>query len=173
MVTARMDRRLAARIDPSDVVQEAMLEASRKLPEYLRTQPVPYYVWLRRIAWERLVHLHERHVAAQRRAVGREAVSRMELSDDSVVELAHLFVASESSPSAQLLRKELRQRVRNALESLSDQDRETLVLRYLEQLKVKEVASVLGISVTAATMRQLRALQRLRTLLVDFAGDDE
>src|SRR5580704_8453320 len=68
MIAIRLDRRVAARVDPSDVVQEALLEASRKLPEYLRVRPVPFYPWLRRIAWEHLVKAHERHLSARKRS---------------------------------------------------------------------------------------------------------
>ena len=171
MVTVRMDARLSARVDPSDVVQEVLIEAARKLPDYAQEQPLPYYPWLRQIAWECLVQLHRRHVVARRRTVEREAVVGMELSDESVMHLAKRFVTSGTSPSGNLLRKELRQRVRDGLDSLADQDREILVLRYLEQLKVNEVSVVLGISEGAATMRQLRALERLRGLLQDSEGD--
>jgi RNA polymerase sigma-70 factor (ECF subfamily) len=172
MIVARMDRRLASRIDPSDVVQETLLEASQRLSDYLRKEPLPYYLWLRRLAWERLVHIQDRHIAAQKRSIGREIGGRMELSDESVMELTRMFAASGSTPSGHLLRKELRQRVRDALDSLAEPDREILVLRYVEQLKVKEVADVLGISPNAATMRQLRALERLRGYLVGFMGED-
>src|SRR5207248_2646216 len=58
MVAVRLDRRVAPRVDPSDVVQEALFEADRRLPEYLREHPLPFYPWLRRIAWERLVKIH-------------------------------------------------------------------------------------------------------------------
>src|SRR5438876_1331918 len=71
MVAVRLDPRLAARVDPSDVVQEALLDAAGKLSGYLRTQPLPFYPWLRRLAWEHLVKLHERH-RARKRSVLRE-----------------------------------------------------------------------------------------------------
>src|SRR3954449_6327982 len=77
MVAVRLDRRLAARVDPSDVVQEALAEAARLLPGYLQERPVSFYPWLRRLAWERLVKLHRRHVAAGKRSVAREAASAL------------------------------------------------------------------------------------------------
>ncbi|HTK78727.1 MAG TPA: RNA polymerase subunit sigma, partial [Gemmataceae bacterium] len=58
MVAVHLDPRLAARLDPSDVVQDALLDAAGKLSHYLRTRPVPFYPWLRRLAWEHLVKLH-------------------------------------------------------------------------------------------------------------------
>src|SRR5262249_35493669 len=85
MVTLRLDRRLAARVDPSDVVQEALAEADRRLSDYARERPLPFYPWLRAIAWERLAKLHRRHLHAQRRSVGREEIA---LPEDSALELA-------------------------------------------------------------------------------------
>src|SRR5438132_9901340 len=72
MVAVRIDRRLAARIDPSDVVQEALTEASQKLSDYLQARPIPFYPWLRQLAWDRLVELYRRHIVAQKRSVTRE-----------------------------------------------------------------------------------------------------
>jgi RNA polymerase sigma-70 factor, ECF subfamily len=165
MVAVRLDPRLAPRLDPSDVVQEALLEASRKLPKYLRQPAVPFYPWLRRLAWEHLLKLHQRHLHARRRTVTREEAAA--LSDGSVLELAQRIVASGTSPSARVLREELRDRVRAALAQLSAADREVLVLRYLEDLSTAEIAAVLELTESAVKMRQLRALQRLRDLLDD------
>src|SRR5437899_6033025 len=72
MVAIRFDRRLAARVDPSDVVQESLLEAANRLPEYLRDRPLPFYPWLRRIAADRLADAHRRHCRASRRSIERE-----------------------------------------------------------------------------------------------------
>ena len=92
MVAARLDRRLAARIDPSDVVQEALLDASRLLPAYLRERPLPFYPWLRRLTWKRLVKLHHQHLGAQKRNAAREE-QWLGLPDESVQELAERLVA--------------------------------------------------------------------------------
>src|SRR5258708_2650976 len=88
MVRVRLDRRVAARVDPSDVVQESLLAAYRRLPEYLRDRPIPFYPWLRQLAWERLVRLHQRHLKAKRRSVDREVAFDPLLSDDSIAALA-------------------------------------------------------------------------------------
>lgn len=94
MVAVRIDPQLAPRIDPSDVVQEALMEASRKLPDYLRQRPLPFYPWLRQIAWERLVHLHHRHLKVQKRAIGREVRLDLPLPDESACGLADRLIAS-------------------------------------------------------------------------------
>jgi len=168
MVALRLDRRLAARVDPSDIVQESLADAHRHLSDYLRDPPLPFYAWLRQFAWERVAKQYDRHVRAQRRSVTREEPPP--LPDESVAQLAHRLIASGTSPSRGVLREELRARVRTALESLKPLDREVLVLRYLEGLSNAEAATVLGIAENTAGMRHLRALERLRALLDDEDG---
>jgi RNA polymerase sigma-70 factor (ECF subfamily) len=173
MVAVRLDRRLAARLDPSDVVQEALLDAAQQLADYLRQRPLPFYPWLRRFAWEHLVKLHQLHLAARKRSAAREEPQPLALPDESAQELAQRLVAPGTSPSNHLLREELRGRVRAALARLPEGDREILVLRYLEQLSISEIAAVLGASEGAVKMRRTRALDRLCGLLGMRPGEDE
>jgi RNA polymerase sigma-70 factor (ECF subfamily) len=165
MVAVRVDRRLRARVDPSDVVQEALADASQHLDDYLRDRPLAFYPWLRRFAWERLVALYRQHVLAGKRSVTREERGDLLLSDQSAVALADRLLAPGTSPSHRVLRDELLERVRDALARLTPRDREVLVMRHLEQLSTGEVAAVLGISEGAVMTRQTRALVRLRALL--------
>jgi RNA polymerase sigma-70 factor, ECF subfamily len=162
MIASRLDRRLTARVDPSDVVQEALADAAGKLSDYLRRRPLPFYPWLRKLAWQRLVDLHRRHVRAKSRSVTREQAQALPLPDESAIRLADRMLATGAGPVSNLLQAELRSRVRAALDSLGSPDREVLVLRHLEQLSTKEMAAVLGISEGAVKMRQLRALARFR-----------
>src|SRR5436190_20534745 len=99
MVAVRLDRRLAARVDPSDVVQESLAEAARRLPEYLRDRPLPFYPWLRRLAADRLAVLYRRHVRAANRAVGREEPP---LPDRSALKLADRLFSRHSDPRSRL-----------------------------------------------------------------------
>ncbi len=170
MVAVRMDPRLKSRIDPSDVVQDTLMTAARMLPEYLRARSLPYYPWLRQIAWQRLYNLHVHHVETAKRSVTREGVEAKMLSDASVLHLAEHVMATGTSPSASLLREELRRRVRDALAQMKAEDREVLVLRYVEQLHAHEIAAVVGISPDAVNMRHVRALRRLRGLLGEGFG---
>src|SRR5437764_7736350 len=124
MVAVRMDRRLAARLDPSDVVQEALLEASRHLADYLRQRPLPFYLWLRRLTWEHLVAASRRHLQAHKRSVRREEPHDAGLSDQSAQALVDRLVASGTTPSGQFARAELQERVQSALAGLSAPDRE-------------------------------------------------
>jgi RNA polymerase sigma-70 factor (ECF subfamily) len=172
LIALRMDRRLAARVDPSDVVQESLAEADGKLADYVRTRPLPFYLWLRALVLERLVDLHRRHVRAQKRSIRREEVQLPGLSDESLEQLAQRLVARGSHPSARLQREELRTQLAAALARLPERDREVLVLRHFEQLSIREIAAVLGSTEGAVKVRQVRALQRLRGLLGDILGED-
>jgi RNA polymerase sigma-70 factor (ECF subfamily) len=165
LVAYHLDRRLAPRVDPSDVVQDVLIEASHKLTDYMRDKPLPFYPWLRQIACDRLIELHRQHVQAQKRSVRREEPGILALPDESLAELAGRLVTSATSPSQRLLRKEIQERVRAALTRLSSRDREVLELRHLEQLSVLEAAAVLGLTQAGVKSRHLRALQRLQELL--------
>jgi RNA polymerase sigma-70 factor (ECF subfamily) len=171
MVAVRMDPRLKSRVDPSDVVQDVLMEASRAFEDFARDRPLPFYPWLRQLAWQRLYDLHVRHVGSQKRSTAREAAGGMGLSDKSVMELARQVVASGTSPSMQVFREELRYRVQDALSRISESDREVLVMRYLEQLSAKEIAAIIEVSESAVNMRHLRALRRLRGLLQGTLGE--
>jgi RNA polymerase sigma-70 factor (ECF subfamily) len=173
MIAVRLDRRLAARIDPSDVVQETLAEAMQQLADYLRQPPLPFYPWLRQLAWKRLVALYRRHILAGKRSVRREEQAAPPLPDESALELVGRLLARGSSPSARLRREECRARVRAALAQLAEHDREVLVLRHLEQLSTQEIAAVLGVTEGAVYTRHLRALERLRGLLGDDPLEDE
>jgi RNA polymerase sigma-70 factor (ECF subfamily) len=173
MIAIRLDRRMAARVDPSDVVQEALTQASQRLSGYLRERPLPFYPWLRQLAWEKLIELNRRHIHAQKRSVTREESASLELPDESAIELANRLMAPGSSPMNHLLRAEQRARVQAALKHLGERDREILVLRHLEQLSTAEMAAVLEISEGAVKTRHLRALQRFRELLTAGNGEDQ
>jgi RNA polymerase sigma-70 factor (ECF subfamily) len=170
MVALRMDRRLAARVDPSDVVQETLMDAALRLPDYLRRRPLPFYPWLRQLAFERLVELNRRHVRAQKRSVQREEPGLLELPEDSAVELAGQLAGASGSPSQALVREELRGRVQEALARLSAKDRDVLVLRHLEQLSAADCAATLGLTESGFKARHVRALDRLRRLISAAGG---
>jgi RNA polymerase sigma-70 factor (ECF subfamily) len=172
MVAVRLDRRLAARVDPSDVVQETLAEAAKNLSDYIRERPIPFYPWLRRLAWERLVKLHRRHLKTRMRSVTREEPNVLALPDESALDLVSRVAASGTSPSNRLTRAEEQVRVQSALAELSEREREVLVMRYLEQLSTREIAAALGISEGAVRTRHLRALEHLRRVLgIENRGD--
>jgi RNA polymerase sigma-70 factor (ECF subfamily) len=167
MVAIRIDRRVAARVDPSDVVQEALADAAQHLSDYIRKRPLPFYPWLRQFAWQKLVQLHRHHIYARRRSVAREEPGPLPLPDPSADVLAGALVASGTSPSGRLILHELRGRVQAALARLGLRDREILVMRHLEEMSAAEIGAVLGITAGAVRTRHVRALGRLRNLLDD------
>jgi RNA polymerase sigma-70 factor (ECF subfamily) len=164
-VALRMDRKLRGRLDPSDVVQDAHLEVYRRLGDFLDRHPMPFHIWLRKTAYERLLMARRQHVEAAQRAVGRERP----LPDRSSLLFARRILARGSTPSQSLGRRELARRVHQIFAELPDIDREILVMRNLEERSYQEIACILDIEPAAARKRHGRALIRLHALL---AKDD-
>jgi RNA polymerase sigma-70 factor (ECF subfamily) len=168
MVAIYFDDRLSRRADPSDVVQETLVEAAHRLSDYVRKQPLPFYPWLRQLAREKLLQMKRHHLVKQKRAVRREAP--LEPSDASAVHLSERLVATGTGPGDRLMRAEEKKLVRAALDRMKPRDREVLVLRYLEQLSTAEATAVLGISEEAYMKRHFRAIARLRQMLRGAGG---
>jgi RNA polymerase sigma-70 factor, ECF subfamily len=160
-VELRIDARLNPRLDPSDVVQEAQLEVARRIQDYLRREPMPFWLWLHRTTYEKLISLRRAHVEAARRSTRREVA----LPDASSILLAHKLFAGDAWPGQQLVDDEIRRRVQEALIKLDHIDREVLQLRAFEGLENEEVAQVLGLEPGTASKRYGRALLRLRQAL--------
>jgi RNA polymerase sigma-70 factor (ECF subfamily) len=164
MVAARLDRRVASRVDASDIVQEAMGQASQGLPKFLRTRAVPYYTWLRRLTLLHLAWSHRFHLGARKRSAARdqdlEAGTRTQSSAGIDCQ-----PASDTSPSQHAIRDEECERVRAVFDRLPPPDRAFLELRYIERLSLAEIAERLGLGPSAVKMRHLRALKQFRGLL--------
>jgi RNA polymerase sigma-70 factor (ECF subfamily) len=163
LVAERLDQRLKARVDPSDVVQEALIDAERRLPEYLRARPVGFFPWLRGLTLQRLIDWHRLHLGSRKRSVTRE----LPLMPSWAESLVERLVESELSPSGQVIRDEQHARALAVVETLSPADRDVLDLRYVQDLPFAEMAEKLGIGLGAVKMRHLRALERVRTALND------
>jgi len=167
MIANRLDPALAARLDASDVVQDVLLEAHRRLSDYLRQPTMPFLLWLRHIAKDHLIDAHRRHRLAQRRSLDREQpIVPGVLADHSSIELAGQLLDGEPTPASAAIRQELQRRLERAINDLDDDDREIVLMRHGEQLSNQEVAGLLGLSEAAASMRYLRAVRRLRAALV-------
>lgn len=170
-VQIRIDDRVAGRFDPSDVVQDALVQAGKRLREFARDPKIPFYPWLRRIAIDRLLDLHRRHLDAARRTVKREISADLELSNASHRALAKRLVSRDRDTSEEI--QERRELVQSLIEQLSESDREVLVLRYLEQATNKDAAAILGISENSFAQRHVRALRRVRKMLDESENSDE
>jgi RNA polymerase sigma-70 factor (ECF subfamily) len=172
MIAVRLDTRLQGRIDPLDVVQEAYLEASAHLDEYLASPSMPFFLWLRAITAHKLLSIHRQHLGTEMRDAAREvsllSVRQPAVNSDS---LAEALIDRGPRPSEAAMRAELLLRLRDALDALAPLDREVLTLRHFEQLTTAEIAAVLEIGERAASKRYLRALERLRTVLAQQGID--
>ena len=165
MIGLRLDPALAARLDASDVVQDVLLEAHRRLSDYLRSPAMPFHLWLRHIAKDHLIDAHRRHRLARKRSVDKEQHAGFAGDDRSSVELAARFIDRELTPASAAIRQELQKRFQEVLGTLGEDDREVILMRHFEMLSNQEVAAALGLTEAAASMRYLRALRRLRSLL--------
>ncbi len=167
MIGLRLDPALAARLDASDVVQDVLLEAHKRLSDYLRNPVMPFHLWLRHIAKDHVIDAHRRHRQAQRRSLDREQpIMPAVLADHSSYELAGQILDQEPTPASAAIRQELQRRLDVAIAALDDDDREVILMRHSEQLSNQEVATMLGLTEAAASMRYLRAVRRLRTELL-------
>jgi len=174
MVEIRLDTRLQARLDASDVVQDAFVEVAQRLEEYLRDPKLPLFLWLRLVVGERLLRLHRRHLGAQMRDAGREvSLYRGALPAASSAALAAQLLGRHTSPTQAVVRAERILRVQEALNTLDPMDREVLSLRHFEELTATEAAQVLGIQESAAAKRYFRALKRLKEILAAMPGGQE
>ena len=172
MIAFRLDGRLHGRLDPSDVVQEAYLDAARRLDEYLQNPTMPFALWLRFLAGQRLLELHRYHLGTQGRDAGREvSLFRGPLPEASSVVLAAHLVSQLTTPSEAAIRAERQTILQNALDQMDALDREVLVLRHFEQLSNDEAAQILGIDKSAASKRYSRALVRLKDSLATLARE--
>ena len=162
MVHMRLHEQVRARVDASDVVQEACLEASQRLAEYVADPQVPFFVWLRRLTGQRLLKTHRFHLDAQRRDVRRQDRPAAPMPGVSVVAMVDMLSAQGTSPTRGAARGELRERLLALMAELPDIDREVLCMRHFEELSNEEVAYELGLGKHAASKRYIRALERLR-----------
>ena len=166
MIRARLGHDLDRRVDASDVVQDVLINASLRLRDYLRDPTLPFHVWLRQIAQDKIIDQHRRHRVAASRSMDRErAVNAGAFGDRSSLDLAGLLRDPALTPAAEAIRRELHARFRATLDRLDPLDRDILMLRHFDGLGNREAARALGLSDAAAGMRYLRALRRLRELL--------
>jgi RNA polymerase sigma-70 factor (ECF subfamily) len=166
MVQLRMDPVLARRVDASDIAQDVLVEAHRRLKQYLKNPQMPFHLWLRQMAKDRLIDAHRRHRVAARRSIDREQPLNVRLPrDDSTRSIALAICDQQLTPAAAATWRELKRRFEDACRELEPQDQEIVVMRHFEQLSNSEVATALGLSPQAASMRYLRAMRRLRELL--------
>ena len=165
MIVLRMDPSLKGRLDPEDVLQEAFGDVTRRLDEFLADPERDFYLWVRFLTGQKLLELHRRHVGAARRDARREVRNSAGVPWASSFALASAYFDREHTPSQVAADNEAADRLRQALDDMKETDREVLVLRHFEHLTNKETALVLALSEAAASLRYMRALQRLKAVL--------
>ncbi len=167
MVAVRMNDRLRGRLDASDVIQETYTEATRTLEEYLENPKLPVYIWLRRLAGQKLIQAHRKHLGAQKRDAKVEQRIHGGVPAATSQSLAIHLAANVTSPSQAAVKAESRDQLMDALETMNEIDREVLTLRHFEHLSSRETAEVLGLSYEAVKKRYLRALEKLHGILMN------
>ena len=167
VIGLRIDPALNRRVDASDIVQDVLLEANQRLVEYLKSPVMPFHLWLRHLAKDRIIDTHRRHRQAQRRSIDREQpLQRPAWADASSVQLVAQLVDGERTPASAAIQQELQSRLNDAVAQMNDDDREIILMRHHEQLSNQDVAASLNLTEAAASMRYLRALRKLRAVLV-------
>jgi RNA polymerase sigma-70 factor (ECF subfamily) len=171
MVRLRLDRRLQGRVDPSDVLQDAFIDLTEQLPNYLSRREMPFFLWLRLMAGQRLMRVHRQHFGAAMRDVGREvSLYKGALPQASSMSLAAQILGRVTTASQAAIRAERQLQLQTALNGMDEMDREIIALRHFEELTNTEAAAVLGLSKAAASNRYTRALTRLQAILESIPG---
>lgn len=176
LVQLRLDRKVQRRVDVSDVVQDVMVEASGRLQKYLDDPAMAFHLWLRQIAWDRIIDTYRRHRVSAKRNMDREQpIAATTGPDQSTLELAIQLCDPAITPATAATQKEIAAKVEEAIAGLGEQDQEIIVMRHYEHLSNLEIAEALDLNPPAASMRYLRAVRRLRELLQedDDLSDDE
>lgn len=171
MVQFRLDPVVAGRIDSDDVLQEAWIAALQRVPHFIEHESLSMFVWLRLIVGQTIVDLHRHHLGAEMRDAYREvALPQHALSRSTSISIAARLLDRVTSPSQLVMRQELAKQLEVAIEGMDAIDREVLALRHFEELTNSEVAEVLGIEQKAASIRYVRAVRRLKHILIELPG---
>ena len=174
MVRMRLDKRIQRRVDASDVVQDVFVEASRRLKTYLESPVIPFHLWLRQIAKDRMIDSYRRHRVSAKRSVDREQqMSAARHADNSSMDLVRLLVDESSTPEDNAVRKEMVKKVQASIAMLTERDAEVINMRHYENLSNQQIGDLLELSEPAASMRYLRAIRRLREIIMEDESDME
>jgi RNA polymerase sigma-70 factor (ECF subfamily) len=171
VVSDRLHPRLHARIDPSDVVQETLIEAFRRLGEYISSPSLPFVSWLIALADQQTLLALRRHVLAQKRSVMREAAAMTDHSEARHF-LDQAIAGDLTDPELHLIKLERWRRIRQAIDLLSPDTQEVIRMRYLEEKSLAEIAERLGITVDAVAKRAMRGLRRLTGIVAEMGLTD-
>ena len=170
MVEVRMDRRLRSRVDPSDVLQEAFIDLTKRMDRYSQIDDLPFYLWLRMIVGQRLQDFHRKHLLAAKRDVRQEVNFQRRVPAAASESLAMSLLGRYTSVAGKAIQQERKAKLQEVLNDMTDIDREIIVLRHFEEMTNSEAALALGLSKSAAGNRYVRALLRLKEALKNVPG---
>ena len=163
VIYGRLDHRLCGRIDPDDVLQEAYVDAFNRLPQFIeQRESWSLLVWVRVILKQTLINVHRRHFSAKKRDASKEVGAQNGDGADVQRPMAEKCVGRMSTPSQVAIRKESVAELETALDQMKPNDRQILIMRHFDELSNKESASRLGITEKAASIRYIRAIERLK-----------
>lgn len=171
MIELRMDLRLRGRVDPSDVLQEAFIDMSKKIANFKKQEEIPLYIWMRMIAGERLLRVHRCHLDAKKRDLRRELSAAFNsVPETPSLTLVSMLAGFFTSVGHQAIRREMRSKLRETLDQMDEMDREIIVLRHFEEMCNNEIACLLQLTKSAASNRYLRAIKKLKSRLEAIPG---
>ena len=171
MADMRLDPKIRQRVDASDIIQDVMIDANRRLQQYLDNPVMPFHLWLRQMTTDRIIDAHRRHRISQKRSVDLEQAPVVASNlDHSTINVGPQITDGELTPAAAAIRNEMQRKFEQAVEEMDELDQEIIVMRHFEKLSNQEVAQVLQLSEPAASMRYLRAMRRLRK---KFSSDED
>lgn len=166
MIELRLHPRLASRVDPEDVMQEAFVDAATRLDEYVADPSVPLFIWIRFLVNQQIAQVHRWHYRKKRNA-GREVQDASPPTRNSGISFLNQLIGSDTSPSLVACRNELQTTLGELVDKLESTDREILFLRHFEELTNQEAATELAITTAAASKRYVRAIERLRSVAIE------
>ncbi len=163
-IIKRMSDRLRTKVEVSDVLQEVTVAALNGLKGVELGDRDPFS-WLCQQAERRIIDVHRHHFGAQKRAAHGEVGLHAPAAGQDEGQIADLIAASMTSPSSAFSRRQKEFHMLEALQSLPDDARDALRLRYLEGLPSKEIAERLGKSDGATRVLLSRSLNKLQDIL--------
>ena len=166
LIQRRLDHKIRRRISVSDVVQNVLIDANRRLQKYLDDPVMPFRLWLRQIAKDRMIDAYRRHRGSAKRSVDREQnLAALRGYDDSHADLMPTLADSTKSPEENALREEWAEQIQDSIKLLSERHAEIIMLRNYKGLSNLDISHLLNLSEPAASMRYLRAIRRLREVI--------
>ena len=165
----RLNPILLKRMDYEDVLSETYVNAAKRLEYFAARDDVPVYYKLRTVLLQTLADVERRHLMAQGRDAYREVEEANTEASESGAPVIGNMPADITSPVSRVDRDERHAILRNALAAMPENDRAILVMRHFDGMGNAECAAVLGIDQKAASMRYVRALERLQQKLTEVS----